>query len=95
MSQFKQEDVKGVVRNSDTSYTAVLNSGEKRRIDSSEYSSLERRLDKDRSRMEREGTRAPERDPEKRQTAQQASERQERERREIGREIDSRLQRRR
>lgn len=68
MSQFKQEDVKGLVRNSgkEAGYTAVLNDGSKRKIDDSTAKTLMNRLDKDRSRMEREGTRSPEREPEKR-----------------------------
>lgn len=66
MSQIKQEDVHGIIRNKDTTYTAVMKDGERVTLDKGEYGSLERRLDKDRSRMEREGTRAVEREPEKR-----------------------------
>lgn len=83
MSQIKQEEIKGVVRNSDTTYTAVMADGSRRELDAGEYSSLERRLDKDRSRMEREGTREPQRDPERRMSAQEVQQRQQARAREL------------
>lgn len=83
MTQIKQEDIKGVVRNTDTTYTAVMKDGSRVELDKSEYNSLEKRLDKDRSRMEREGTREQERGPERRQTASEVAKRQEEQRREF------------
>lgn len=65
MGQIKQEDVTGVVRNTDKTHTAVLKDGSRVTLDSGETSSLLNRLDKDRSRMEREGTQANERAREK------------------------------
>jgi hypothetical protein len=85
MSQIKQEDIKGVVRNDDKTYTAIMNDGSRKKIDKGEYSSLENRLDKDRSRMEKEGTRERKREPEKRLTAREVHERQEAMRREMAR----------
>lgn len=64
---FKQEDVKGLVRNSDSTHTAVLKDGTRVTLDKGETYSLEKRLDKDRSTMEREGTREKEREPESRE----------------------------
>lgn len=76
MGQIKQEDVTGLVRNSDKTYTAVVKVGtdpktgkdilSRKKLDKEEASSLMKRLDKDRSRMEKEGTRAKEREPERR-----------------------------
>ena len=95
MGQFKQEDVAGLVRNNDKTHTAVLKNGERRVLDACETSALERRLDKDRSRMEREGTRANEKalereyeanrryDPDKR--AQESRERDQRLRNDLAR----------
>jgi hypothetical protein len=74
MGQFKQEEVKGVVRNSDSTHTAILSNGERRVIDSGETSSLMNRLDKDRSRMEKEGTRSAEREPETRDESRRVRE---------------------
>jgi hypothetical protein len=61
----------------DRPYTAIVNRGidprtgkevhERVRIDSGEAKTLEKRLDKERSRMEREHIRAPEREPERRE----------------------------
>lgn len=72
MGQFKQEDVKGLVRNADSTHTAVLNNGERKVLDRCETSSLMNRLDKDRSKMEREGTREKERAPESRDSGERA-----------------------
>ncbi len=82
MSQFKPEEVKGLVRTEkqkgdkgrDKPYTAVLADGRKVSLDAGEASSLEKRLSKDRSRMEREGTREPEREKERREPTRVASE---------------------
>jgi hypothetical protein len=96
MSQIKQEDVHGVVRNSDETHTAVMKDGRRVKLDNCESSSLLNRLDKDRSKMEREGTQASERqrerehesnrsyDPQKR--AGEVRERDERLRRELARD---------
>jgi len=65
MSQFKQEDVKGVIRNKDDTYTALLNNGERKVLDAGTTGTLLNRLDKDRSKMEREGTQASERERER------------------------------
>lgn len=85
MSQFRQEEVKGLIRNDvdkrdkgekrQGEYTAVLNDGRKVLLDKGEASSLMSRLDKDRSRMEKDGSRSPEREPERRAPSQVASDR--------------------
>lgn len=54
MSQINPENVKGVVRNTDKTSTVILTNGEKRKVDNSTASSLVNRLDKDRSRSEKE-----------------------------------------
>ena len=74
--QIKQEQVKGLVRNSDSSYTAVMTDGSRRTLDKGEAGSLMKRLDKDRSQMERAGTREERREPEKRMTAEEKFNRQ-------------------
>lgn len=79
---FKPEEVKGVVRTEqqkgdqhrDKPYTALLNNGERVRLDAGEAKSLENRLAKDRSRMEKEGTRQKEREPDRRAPNHVASE---------------------
>lgn len=78
---FKPEEVSGLVRteqkkgdeNRDKPYTATLVDGRRVRLDASEARALENRLAKDKSRMERDGTRAREREPEKRSPNRQAS----------------------
>ena len=54
MEQIKSEKVTGVVRNTDSSYTVKTEDGRKHKLDRDTANSLLRRLDKDRSKMERE-----------------------------------------
>lgn len=71
MSQIKPEEMKGLIRKEvakgdekrDKPYTAIMNDGSRVDLDASEAKSLQKRLDKDRSRMEKEGTRDKEREP--------------------------------
>ncbi len=83
MSQIKPEEVKGIVRNTDKTHTAVLSDGSRVKLDAGESSSLLNRLDKDRSRMEREGTRQENQGKERHLSVSEKHQRQEAQRREM------------
>lgn len=73
MAQIKEENVKGVIRNSDKSHTIVTTSGERVKVDNGTANSLLRRLDKDRSKMEKAGIVEEKREPEQRRGANEVN----------------------